>query len=189
MNSARAERTRKETDRKIMQATLQIAVSKGLGRVSIEEVARRSGVAKTTIYRRYQNADDLLNKITSLEISSSPELAELEPTQGNLELLLHRMADRFATSIGVKAVGIVLSSEEDFFRNIVQQVIDPEERTLGDFFRRGIDAGVFRDGLNTKMLFGTVLGSMIACEALRGAVSDDWPHEMTALIWPAIARA
>ena len=188
MNSVRAERTRKETDRKIMQATVEIAVSKGLGRVSIEEVARRSGVAKTTIYRRYRNADDLLSKITALEISSSPELTDLAPTRENLELLLRRMAGRFADSIGVKAVGIVLSSEEGFFHNIVRQVIDPEERTLGEFFQRGVDAGIFTAGLNAKFLFGTILGSMIACEALEGAVSTDWPHDMTALIWPSIVR-
>ena len=56
----RGERTREATDRKLMRATLQIAVDRGISGVTIEEVARRSGVAKTTIYRRYHNADELL---------------------------------------------------------------------------------------------------------------------------------
>ena len=45
----RGERTREATDRKLMRATLQIAVDRGISGVTIEEVARRSGVAKTTI--------------------------------------------------------------------------------------------------------------------------------------------
>ena len=59
----RGERTREATDRKLMRATLQIAVDRGISGVTIEEVARRSGVAKTTIYRRYHNADELLHEI------------------------------------------------------------------------------------------------------------------------------
>ena len=46
----RGERTREATDRKLMRATLQIAVDRGISGVTIEEVARRSGVAKTTIH-------------------------------------------------------------------------------------------------------------------------------------------
>ena len=50
----RREQLREQTDRKIMRATLEIMISKGVAAVTIEEVARRSGVAKTTIYRRYK---------------------------------------------------------------------------------------------------------------------------------------
>ena len=63
----RGERTREATDRKLMQATLQIAVDRGISGVTIEEVARRSGVAKTTIYRRYHNADELLRKVEAAQ--------------------------------------------------------------------------------------------------------------------------
>ena len=53
---SRREQLREQTDHKIMKATLAIVISDGVGAVTIEEVARRSGVAKTTIYRRYKNA-------------------------------------------------------------------------------------------------------------------------------------
>lgn len=65
----RGERTREATDRKLMRATLQIAVDRGISGVTIEEVARRSGVAKTTIYRRYHNADELLHEISAMYLA------------------------------------------------------------------------------------------------------------------------
>ena len=46
---SRREQLREQTDHKIMKATLAIVISDGVGAVTIEEVARRSGVAKTTI--------------------------------------------------------------------------------------------------------------------------------------------
>ncbi|WP_163198568.1 MULTISPECIES: TetR/AcrR family transcriptional regulator [Bifidobacterium] len=187
MTTQRGERTRKETDRKIMQATLAIALTKGVGGISIEEIARRSGVAKTTIYRRYNNADDLLRKISALEISSSPELAGLEPTRENLTLMLRRMVERYVSSVGVKAIGIILTSDDEFFQRLVQQAIRPEEETFATFFQRGIELERFRADLNAKFLFDTMLGSMIACEALRGSVDEDWPERMTAMVWPSIA--
>ena len=41
----RGERTREATDRTLMRAALQLAVDRGISGVTIEEVARRSGVA------------------------------------------------------------------------------------------------------------------------------------------------
>ena len=187
MTSQRGEKTRKETDRKILQATLQIAMTRGIGGISIEEIARRSGVAKTTIYRRYDNTTDLLNKISALEVSSSPELADLEPSRDNLELMMRKMVERFVSGVGVKAIGIILSSEEAFFQPLVKQAIAPEEQTLESFFNRGVRNGLFRTGIDAKFLFGTILGSMIACEALTGTIDDGWPARMTNLIWPTIA--
>lgn len=43
---SRREQLREQTDHKIMKATLAIVISDGVGAVTIEEVARRSGVAK-----------------------------------------------------------------------------------------------------------------------------------------------
>ena len=82
----RGERTREATDRKLMQATLQIAVDRGISGVTIEEVARRSGVAKTTIYRRYHNADELLREISAMYL--------VNPDAGTNRSSLHQKCTR-----------------------------------------------------------------------------------------------
>ena len=85
----RREQLREQTDRKIMRATLEIMISKGVAAVTIEEVARRSGVAKTTIYRRYKNADDLLQRI-QLEVAGLPDFSDLQPSRSGLQAMLER---------------------------------------------------------------------------------------------------
>lgn len=193
------EQTRELTDRKIVQAALEIAVSEGVSAVTIEEVARRSGVAKTTIYRRYRNTTDMLSRLRALTIVGSPDLAGLEPSRGNLLLLLQRVMERFTTDVGIRAVGVVLSSDNDFFHGIIDQVIVPEQRRFSDFLTRGEQAGVFRHGLHPGFLFSTIMGSLVAYRALpgddgrnrdvleTGGREPSWAEQMTSLLWPAIA--
>ena len=166
----RRERLREQTDRKIMKATLGIVISDGIGAVTIEEVARRSGVAKTTIYRRYRNADDLLQRIQ----------------------------DCFDSELGLKAVGVVLSSDNATLKAIAAQVLAPAEERFVGFMERGIADGVFQNRLDYTFLFSTVLGSMLACKALAGQEaggerqsgkerkSDSWAENMATLLWPNV---
>lgn len=122
----RGERTREATDRKLMRATLQIAVDRGISGVTIEEVARRSGVAKTTIYRRYHNADELLHEISAMYLAIPDPDPVPSPTREHFTQLLQRLVDWVRDNdIDVKRVGIVLSSEAEFFQHIVDQVVTP----------------------------------------------------------------
>ena len=182
----RRERLREQTDRKIMKATLGIVISDGIGAVTIEEVARRSGVAKTTIYRRYRNADDLLQRIQP-EVAGLPNFNDLKPSRSGLATMLRRIQDCFDSDFGLKAVGVVLSSDNASLNAIADQVLVPAEKRFSEFVERGMKAGVFRNGLDPQFLFSTILGSMLACKALHGDASIPWPENMTAVLWPVMA--
>ena len=180
----RRERLREQTDRKIMKATLGIVISDGIGAVTIEEVARRSGVAKTTIYRRYRNADDLLQRIQP-EVAGLPNFNDLKPSRNGLATMLQRIQDCFDSELGLKAVGVVLSSDNATLKAIAAQVLAPAEER-------------FQNRLDYTFLFSTVLGSMLACKALAGQEaggerqsgkerkSDSWAENMATLLWPNV---
>lgn len=194
--ATRRSRTREATDLKIVQATLRIVTSRGIGAVTMEEVSRVSGVAKTTIYRRYRDADDLLRSISTLSMVRFPQLADLPPSRDNLHELLDQIERRFTDSIGIKAVGIVLSSDNGIFTRIIDEGIVPVRRHVAEFFLRGEREGVFRSGLDTDLLFGTIIGSMVTDRTMAERSDDDrgcgadtatWPDRMTDLLWPAIA--
>lgn len=178
---------REQTDHKIMKATLAIVISDGVGAVTIEEVARRSGVAKTTIYRRYKNADDLLRRV-QLEVAGLPDFSDVELSKNGLLTILQRIQGCFFDSeLGLKAVGVVLSSDNPSLNAIADQVLVPAEKRFSEFVDRGVRAGVFRNGLDPQFLFSTILGSMLACKALHGDASIPWPENMAAVLWPVMA--
>ena len=174
---SRREQLREQTDHKIMKATLAIVISDGVGAVTIEEVARRSGVAKTTIYRRYKNADDLLRRV-QLEVAGLPDFSDVELSKNGLLTMLQRIQGCFCDSdFGLKAVGVVLSSDNTSLNAIANQVLVPAEKRFSEF----------RNGLDPQFLFSTILGSMLACKALHGDASIPWPANMTAVLWPVMA--
>ncbi len=185
------EQQRERTDSKIMRATLEIIIAQGIGAVNIESVARRSGVAKTTIYRRYANTDDLIRHLT-LTVAPSLDFSALEPSRESLRTVLRRIIDCFDEEFELKAIGVVLSSENAHLRNIANSVIEPAAERFYDFLRRGMAIGAFRDGLDAPFLFQTVLGSMLAYKALgtSSAVPHaDWAGNMTGLLWASIRPA
>ena len=177
----RGERTREATDRKLMRATLQIAVDRGISGVTIEEVARRSGVAKTTIYRRYHNADELLHEISAMYLAIPDSDPVPSPTREHFTQLLQRLVDWVRDNdIDVKRVGIVLSSEAEFFQHIVDQVVTPWLERVGAFLKQGVAQGV-----------STIIGSLVAYEAIEGKAMDDdtaWASRMADLLWPALLK-
>ena len=185
------EQQRERTDSKIMRATLEIIIAQGIGAVNIESVARRSGVAKTTIYRRYANTDDLIRHLT-LTVAPSLDFSALEPSRESLRTVLRRIIDCFDEEFELKAIGVVLSSENAHLRNIANSVIEPAAERFYDFLRRGMAIGAFRDGLDAPFLFQTVLGSMLAYKALSPSSAvphADWAGNMTGLLWASIRPA
>lgn len=168
----RAERRREATDRKLMHATLQIAVERGISGVTIEEVARRSGVAKTTIYRRYHNSNELLRNISAMYLVSGEAGPVPSPTREHFTQLLQRLVDWVHdNNIDVKHVGIVLSSEAEFFHHIVDQVITPWLKRVRTFIGQGVAQGIFRPGIDERLLLSTIIGSLVAYEAIMGTGS------------------
>ncbi|MDL4772010.1 TetR/AcrR family transcriptional regulator [Actinomadura xylanilytica] len=55
-------------DTRILDAALAEFETYGLRRVSVEDVAKRAGVARTTIYRRFSNKEQLLQAVILREV-------------------------------------------------------------------------------------------------------------------------
>lgn len=85
----RVERSRKA----VLAATLQLLAEAGLNGVSVDEVARRSGVAKTTIYRHWPSRSALLLDACS-KLGTKPQAPDTGTLRGDLMALATHMAGR-----------------------------------------------------------------------------------------------
>lgn len=56
---------------KLLRATAEILAEEGIGGLSVEAVARRSGVAKTTLYRHFGGVDGLVFAAAAASVSAS----------------------------------------------------------------------------------------------------------------------
>ncbi len=95
-----------------MRATLQ---DRGISGVTIEEVYRRS-VAKTTIYRRYHNADELLHEISAMYLAI-PD-SDPVPSRVSISRNFCRWSIGCATTTSTsKRVGINIVQRGGFFQH------------------------------------------------------------------------
>ena len=56
-----------DTSTRVLDAAVQEAAAVGLRRLTVEDVVRRSGVARMTVYRRYARRDDLVEALVARE--------------------------------------------------------------------------------------------------------------------------
>jgi AcrR family transcriptional regulator len=89
-------RTLSESAReKMLGAATEVVLDMGVARFSIDEVARRSGVAKTTIYRHFPNAKVLL--VAALDrVMQAPPTPDTGSLRGDLREYLEAVLPGFA---------------------------------------------------------------------------------------------
>ncbi|MDH4277165.1 MAG: TetR/AcrR family transcriptional regulator [Acidimicrobiia bacterium] len=81
-----------EARMKALEAAVQVLADEGVSGFTVEAVARRSGVAKTTIYRNWSSVDELLFDALDLMIEPEPE-----PDTGSLRGDLLSLADHLVS--------------------------------------------------------------------------------------------
>jgi AcrR family transcriptional regulator len=128
--------------KKALAAAHDILMAEGLGRISIEAVAARSGVGKPTIYRNWANASELA---MAALMEGHPEIAT--DGQGNLRAaLLRQITDiiqAFATTRGRQIALALAAADPDSemtraFRNrIILSGREAGRQLLAEAIRRG----------------------------------------------------
>ena len=74
---------------KLRASAAEIVFTDGVDACTIEEVSRRSGVAKSTIYRRYEDVDALIFDMVATRVTEPPEV-DTGTLHGDLSEILGR---------------------------------------------------------------------------------------------------
>jgi AcrR family transcriptional regulator len=95
----------------VLKVTSDLLTEAGLGGVSVDEVARRSGVAKTTIYRHWPARSDLLLEACS-RISTEQAVPDTGSFEGDITVLLTNLAELLVTARWSSVVPSVIDAAE-----------------------------------------------------------------------------
>lgn len=173
-----------DADQRILEAAIKLLSEQGFTRMSIEAVAAESGVAKTTIYRRFADKVDLVSA------ALNKYLAQMDPVElgsARKELVVHLQHNR--ERIDPAIPGSLLAEEEanprllEVFR---EQVIHPRFAMIRETLERGIERGELRAGLDADVVTQLLVGAFFAHYLHRGRPDDDWPERVVDAIWPAL---
>ena len=155
----------------MLEATLAQVVESGFGNLSVEAVARRAGVHKTTVYRRWPDRERLL---TDALLERSSQLVRV-PDTGSVELDL--------VTLALDVVGNITSAEgEAVLRTLVAEggrlpELSPMARSFwaarftltGEVVNRAITKGELPQGTDAQLLLECVVAPLY----LRLLVTDE----------------
>ena len=118
----------------VLGATFELLTESGLGGVSVDEVSRRSGVAKTTIYRHWDTRSDLILDACA-RISADQEAPDTGSFEGDATALLTGIARLLRTANWSSVVPSIVDAAER----------DPEVAAIHGRIQRGAHGTVARD--------------------------------------------
>lgn len=169
--TVRAKRERRKDARpgELLAAALDLFVEKGFAATRAEEVAKRAGVSKGTLFLYFASKEDLFKAVVRENISGrfAQWGAELDQFQGTTPDMLRACMMAWWDRIGsTKVSGItkLMMSEAGNFPELADfyraEVIRPGNELIKRILQRGIDRGEFRP-MDMKYGVYTVLGPML----------------------------
>ncbi len=163
--AARAKRERRKDARpgELLAAALELFVEKGFAATRAEEVAKRAGGSKGTLFLYFSSKEELFKAVVRENISGrfSEWSSELEAFEGNSADLLRYCVMAWWERVGsTKASGIskLMMSEAGNFPELAafyqEEVVQPGNLLIRRILQRGVDSGEFR---NVDVTYGVYL--------------------------------
>ena len=174
-----------EAERAILDATVRLLTERGIGGLTVEAVAARAGVAKTTIYRRWPAKEDLVLAAVSTLKGPLPRPPG-DSVYGDL-LHLVREIGRRNDSGAWPALMTRLMTEADDHRQLVAEAwrcsVGPRRAVLTDVLRRGIAEGLIRPDADLELVVDMLVAPVVGrTRPNRGRLTDAQLAELVATV-------
>ncbi len=151
----------------MLSAALELLGEVGFEAMSIDAIAARAGVGKTTIYRRYTGKEELV-----ADAIESIREEILIPDAGNferdLDAIIQNAAQVVLSPVGKHSVAMIISSATSnpkFAQIYWTNYLEPRRKTFAIVLERAqarneisgdLDPGLFFDAMSGIMLYGSI---------------------------------
>jgi AcrR family transcriptional regulator len=147
----------------ILQATLELLAEIGFESMSMEAIAARARVGKTTIYRRYASKAELVADAieTIREEIVIPDTGSFER---DLDALIQNAAQITLTPLGRKAVAMIMSSASnnaEFAQIYWTKYLQPRRQAFAIVLERAIARNEVHSDVDSGLVFDTMSGIML----------------------------
>lgn len=150
-------------DKAIQDAAIDLFVEQGFEAMSMEGVAARAGVGKTTIYRRWDSKEELVMEAVTCHFTSIED-----PDRGSLREDLAHLLMTFQQTAVTTPVGRVfprvvaeVAGGSALGRLYSRRVIEPRRQMLRSIFRRGIRRGELPTGTDIELGIELIMGPLM----------------------------
>ncbi|MDO5670870.1 MAG: helix-turn-helix domain-containing protein [Corynebacterium sp.] len=181
MTTPRRTIRRAATDDKIADGVLALIRREGLSAVTIDSVVAETGVAKTTIYRRYADRTELLRGVAT-SLTPPPERTHEHSAEGMRELVEDIRAI-FEDRVGLAAVGTIMAEPGADVEAWREGLVTPLADQLLEYLVDGVEKRVFAADHNLDLIIDLVIGGLFIADTRHGGVPPTWTSDISRMLW------
>lgn len=178
----------------ILNAVIELLSEHGLKELTIEAVASRAGVGKTTIYRRWDTKHELVAEALSrLRPPGAP--SDRGSLLDDLAALVALQRERLDASALPRALPRLLGEaidDTEFHAEIVARAVQPIRNILTEIVRRGIERGELRPDLDVEAMVDVLHAAPIYRLLMGGGSMDavsDVPQRIVPLLLQGVSSS
>ena len=166
--------------RAILDAAYAILVETGLKSFSIEAVASRAGVARTTIYRWWPDKTLLVNESFLKAFQPQLSFARTESPADDFRAFLSSLARTLSGPDGRIAASVVAQAQSDpqTQRMFLDEFSTPLRRHSAALLRAGIERGQFRADLDVARALDAAIGAVYLRLLLGQTMERSWARQL-----------
>jgi AcrR family transcriptional regulator len=147
----------------MLQATLELLGDVGFEGISMDAIAARAGVGKTTIYRRYASKSELVaDAIESLRDEIViPDTGQLH---SDMEAIVQQAADMTLSPLGRQTIAMIISSattNQEFAQLYWTKYLQPRRQTFALVIDRAKARQEVHPDLDSDLIFDLISGLML----------------------------
>ncbi|WP_299484715.1 TetR/AcrR family transcriptional regulator [Acaryochloris sp. IP29b_bin.137] len=151
----------------MLKATIELLAEVGFEKMSIDAIATRAGVGKTTIYRRYANKNELVADAIE-SVREEIHLPDTGHLWSDIDVLIENAAKITLTPPGQQAVAMIISSASSnsgFAQVYWKKYLQPRKQAFASVIERAkarqevandVDAGLVFDTMSGIMLYALI---------------------------------
>lgn len=154
-------RVRRSRER-VIATTLELLEESGVGGVSVDEIARRSGVAKTTIYRHWPTREALVLDACSQMVSGEQPVPDTGSLEGDVIAILTEIGRLLGTARWASVLPSVVdvAERDPEFAEVHSSIQRGHAAPLRKVLQRAAEAGDPAIDVDVSVLIASLLGPL-----------------------------
>ncbi len=175
-----------DLDQRVGAAVLALLHDHGPQAVTVERVAERSGVAKTSIYRRHANRGELLTAVLSNAIGV-PQVPREGTVRDKIRVALAEAWHQMGDVLGPGGLAAIVGDSDPEFTELFRAALRPYDELLVQRIDEDSRAGRLRPGLDAEGIVSLMMGAYLGELVRSGEVAPEWLDRSMEMFWGIMA--
>jgi AcrR family transcriptional regulator len=176
--------------RRIFDVTLTELASAGLAGLSVPEVARKAGVNKTSVYRRWPTKEELVKAALESSLEHTRDLPDSGSFEADLSELLARVVEFVSSPRGSALLQTLFLDSHD--RSLSSLAKEAWAEAAGEapqlIVKRAIERGELAPTADVEMLLFTAAGAVLHRVFVeRGPADAAWTRRLISLLLEGVS--